>query len=168
MRAFSKIIYWGALLLLVCFVIVPVIERFTQLEFTNDFRDRFEDLRFFVLPIAILCTLFGTIKAKDAYEIKTGKIILTICVALFCVGVLFVTVFSGMCQWSDGKIIFEDRNDKTTKIILRDFGCGATDSDLPVYKLVKVKAITPFLNRVTNVDTTKIDRELWQRVVEKE
>jgi hypothetical protein len=169
MQTSSKIIYWTSLVLIFVFVIVPFVGQFTPLEFTNDnFQDSFEQFRFFGLPIAILLTLFGTLKAKDSTGTKTSKIVLTICISVFSVFILFMTVFAGMCRWTNNKILFNNITDKTTKIVLRDFGCGATDSGSPTYKVCKIKSITPLLIWVTAIDTTNIDRQIWQRVDNKE
>lgn len=169
MQKISKIIYWVSLASIFVFVIVPLIGRFTPLEFTNDnFKDLFEQIRFFGLPIAILLTLFGTLKHKDTTSTKTMKTLLTICIAVFSVFILFMTVFAGMCRWTNSKVLFENKSDNTTKIVLRDFGCGATDSGNPTYKVCKIKNITPVLIWVTSIDTAKINRQIWQRVENKE
>src|SRR5690606_10065784 len=102
MQTSNKIIYWTSLVLIFVFVIVPFVGQFTPLEFTNDnFSDLFEQVRFFGLPIVILLTLFGTVKAKDSTGTKTGKIVLTICISLFSFFVLFMTAFAGMCRWTN-------------------------------------------------------------------
>lgn len=165
MNASKKIIYWTSLFLIFVFVFVPFVGQFTPLEFTNDnFQDSFEQVRFFGLPLVILLTLFGTLKSKDSTGTKSTKIGLTICISLISIFVLFMTVFAGMCRWTNNKILFENINNKTTKIVLRDFGCGATDSGSPTYKVCKIKNITPLLIWVTSIDTIKIDRQIWQRV----
>jgi hypothetical protein len=166
MQTITRIIYWTSLASIFIFVIVPFIGQFTPLEFTNNnFQDIFEQIRFFGLPIAIILTLFGTLKHKDTSTTKATKTVLTICVAVFSVVVLFMTFFAGiMCRWTNNKVLFENKNDKTTKIVLRDFGCGATDSGLPTYKVCKIKNISTLLIWVTGIDTTKIDRQIWQRV----
>jgi hypothetical protein len=88
---------------------------------------------------------------------------LTIGVSLFSIFILFITLFAGMCRWTDNEILFNNVNDNTTHIILRDFGCGATDSGQPSYKVCKIKNILPSLIWVTDFDTTKIDRKVWKR-----
>lgn len=169
MQTGFKIIYWGSLAFIFVFIIVPFAGQFTPLELTSDnFQDLFEQIRFFGLPIAILLTLFGTLKQKDPTDTRIGKIVLTICVAAFSAFILFMTVFAGMCRWTNNKVLFENKNDKTTKIVLRDFGCGATDSGSPTYKVCKIKRISPLLVWVTNVDTTKINRVAWLRVDDNE
>lgn len=164
MQTNNKIIYRASLILIFILVIVPFVGQFTPLEITNEkFQNSFEQVRFFALPIVILLTLFGTLKKQDSAGTKTTKIVLTICISLFSIFVLFMTMFAGMCRWANNKILFENINNKTTKIVLREFGCGATDSGSPTYKVCKIKNITPFLIWVTSVDTTKIDRQVWQR-----
>ena len=169
MQTSNKIIYWTSLVLIFIFVIVPFVGQFTPLELTNDnFENSFEQFRFFGLPVVILLTLFGTLKTKDSTGTKTTKIVLTICVSLLSVFILFITVFAGMCRWTNNKVLFHNINDKTTEIVLRDFGCGATDSGSPTYKVCKIKTILTSLIWVTDIDTTKIDRQIWQRVDNKE
>lgn len=165
MQTISKIIYWISITLIFLFVVVPFIGQFTPLEITNkSFQDKFEQFRFFGLPVAILLTLFGTLKSKDSGERKTGKIALTITICIISIVILFITVFASMCKWTDNKILFENIHDNTTKIVLRNFGCGATDSGTPNYKVCKIKNISPALIWLTNIDTTKIDKQIWRRV----
>jgi len=169
MRTSKKIIYWTSLAFIFLFVIVPFVGQFTPLEFTNDnFKTLLEEIRFFGLPIAILLTLFGTLKPKDSTASKGIKIALTISVSALSFFFLLVSAFGNMCGWTNNKTLFNNINDKTTKIVLRDFGCGATDSGSPIYKVCKIKNISPVFIWVTDTDTTKIDRQVWQRVDNKE
>ena len=164
MQTFSRIIYWTSLVSIFGFVIVPFIGQFTPLEFTDDgFKDKFEHFRFFGLPIVILLTLFGTLKPKDSTVNKTTKIVWTVCISVASFFILFMSIWAGMCRWTSNRDLFENVNDKTTKIVLRDFGCGALDSGSPTYKVCKIKNILPLLIWVTEIDTTKIDRQIWQR-----
>ena len=169
MQTSNKIIYRTSLVLIFVFVIVPFVGQFTPLEFTGDyFQSLFEGFRFFGLPLVIMLTLFGTLKPKDSTATKTTKIILTIFVSLLSVFMLFISIWTGMCRWTNNKVLFNNIDDKTTQIVLRDFGCGATDSGNPTYKVCKIKNLLPSIIWVTEIDTTKIDRQVWQRVDNKE
>ena len=169
MQTSRKIIYWTSLVLIFIFVILPFVGQFTPFEISNhNFKSVFEQFRFFGLPVVILLTLFGTLKPKDSSATKTAKIVLTICVSLLSVFILFISIWAGMCRWTNNKVLFINLYDKTSKIVLRDFGCGATDSGRPTYKICKIKTILPSLIWVTGIDTTKIDRQIWQRVDNKE
>jgi len=147
------------------FVIVPFVGQFTPLEVTsNNFKNSFDKIRSFGLPMAILLTLFGTLKPQDSKKDKNTKIVLTFSVFLISVFILKIIVFAKMCGWTDNQTLFYNINDKSTKIILRDFDCGALDSGDPVYKVCKIKNIFPNLIWVRNIDTTEIDRKVWLRV----
>lgn len=60
-----------------------------------------------------------------------------------------------MCSWANREILFANVNDQSTKIILRDYGCGATDNGRPTYQVCKVKKISSYFIWVTEIDTTK-------------
>ena len=169
MQTISKIIYLASLTLILLLVVVPLIGHFTPLEITDEsFQDAYLEFRFYGLPIIILLTLFGTIEPQNSIATKAAKIVLTIGVSIFSIFILFIAVFAGMCRWTNNEILFNNVNDKTTQIILRDFGCGATDSGQPTYKVCKIKNILPSLIWVTDFDTTRIDRQIWKRTNKKE
>jgi uncharacterized BrkB/YihY/UPF0761 family membrane protein len=162
MQKIKKIIYWTSLIAILLLVVVPIIGQMTPLEFTNDdFKEGYEEFRFYGLPIVLLLTLFETIKPQDSKNKKLTKIVLTICLSLFSVFILFITLFAGMCRWTDNKVLFHKTKDESTKIILREYGCGATDSGRPNYKIFKVKYIVPYIYWVTDFDTIKIDKQIW-------
>ena len=168
MQTSSKIIFWTSVTFIFFLVIVPFVAQFTPLEFTDGkLRNSIEQFRFFGLPVIILLTLFGTLKSKDRPEIKIAKVVLTIVVSATPVLIFFAIAFGGRCHWTESKTLFEKNNEKTTKMVLREFGCGATDSGRPTYKVAKVKKVYPALIWVTDIDTTKIDRNTWQRIDKK-
>jgi len=164
MRKISKIVYWFALVLIVILGVPSLIGKFTSLEMTDRaLANRFEAFRSFALPVAALLTLFQTIKPDDDVIEKITKIIATTCFAVIIFFILLAGVWN-MCSWSDRKVLFENKNNPNEKIILRDYGCGATDSDGPSYRTFKVKRVLPFVRSVRSFDTTHIDRGIWQRV----
>ena len=71
-----------------------------------------------------------------------------------------------MCEWSDGKIIYENKNNPSSKIVERDMGCGATDSGDPVYGMFKIKTLIPPFVWANRVDTDQIDKSEWKKVGE--
>ena len=158
-----------SLILVFLFIVVPILGHYTSIEFTNDsYADFFEEMRFFALPIIILCSLSWTITKEDKTEIKVVKVVLTIVASIFSVAILFTAIWSGMCAWTTNRILFYNKSDTATKIVLRDFGCGATDSGSPTYRVCKIENISSYLIRVTTIDTTKIDRKIWIRVDNKD
>lgn len=169
MKRSNKIIYWTSIAVICVFTIIPFLAKFVRLEISNQgFRNVFDQIRFFIFPVAILLTLFGTIKSKDTTDTKTIKIILTVGASLISVFILAMKMFAGMCEWTTNKILFRKVDDKMTLIVLRDFGCGATDSGLSLNKVCKTKNLFPSVIWVTEIDTSKIDRKVWQRVAGQE
>lgn len=169
MKVISKLIFWISILLSFVFVALPIIIDFTSLQFTNDhYKSNYEEIRFYLLPIIILLTLFGTIKKKYTRDRIVETVRLTVLASVICFLVLFFSVFAGMCAWTDNKTLFIKADDPTIKIVLRDYGCGATDSVSPIYKVFKVKRINLYLVSVTDIDTTKIDKTRWICVNRKE
>jgi hypothetical protein len=91
--------------------------------------------------------VWATIKKEYSRDRIIATVGLTVLASVICFLVLLFSVFAGMCAWTDNKTLFIKANDPTTKIILRDYGCGATDSGSPIYKVFKVKDLhhTSFL-----------------------
>jgi hypothetical protein len=54
--------------------------------------------------------------------------------------------------------------------VINKFGklaCGVIDGDDSCYKVCEVKNITPCFILAIDIDTTKINRQIWQRVSNK-
>jgi len=165
MHLLIKFIFWTSIALIATFVLLLVLGAVTPLEFTNEeVKSTFERVRFIGLPIAILLTLFGTLKNRDSKANLFSKVFLTLLAVGISIAVLFFSLFAGMCNWSGNQILFENRKSTTTKIVLREYGCGATDSGSPIYRAFRIKPVLPFINVVTVVDTTTIDKSLWTRI----
>ena len=164
MPRFRKIVFWVSIGLICFWILLPIIDAVIPLEFTDyNLVEANEVARFYGLPLAILLTLLGTTRRGESAAALGFKVISTIIVAILCNCILTVGLFIGMCRWIDYKILFENKRNATTKIILRGFGCGATDSTRPDYKMVEEKNILPYLIWVQDVDTTKIDLREWAR-----
>ncbi|HSC38531.1 MAG TPA: hypothetical protein VLD19_11680, partial [Chitinophagaceae bacterium] len=79
-----------------------------------------------------------------------------------------MTALDGMCLWTTEKVLFVSKNNPSVKIILRSFGCGATDSTSPNTGVVKATYYTSHFFILSPIDTTKIDRTIWLPVNDKE
>lgn len=141
-----------------------MVGHFIPLEFTDRKEQYYyESIRFFGFPIAILLTLTGTVKNKDHNGVKFGKIILTVLTSLAVFYFSGLAILGDMCQWSTERIVFESKID-SDKIVIRSFGCGATDSGSPTYGTFKVKYFTRHFILATPIDTTRVDQTLWKRI----
>ena len=144
---------------------MPVIRSIMDIEFATDsIKSDYREFLFFAVPIAILLTLFGTIKDKDKGSKIVGKVIGTIVLAAVTVFVMFMSIFADMCVWTNREVLYEHKNDSNTKIIVRDFGCGATDSGPPTIGIYKVRYFTNYFIRSTKIDTATIDKNEWTKI----
>lgn len=134
--------------------------------FPVEFKDgsvslEFEKARFFGLPALTFMFLVSLIHTHDAIGVVVFKIVGAILLSGFVLYVMVMTLFAGMCQWTDRETVFINKHDVRKQIIVRDVGCGAWDSGPPFYKTVLVRDLSPWFKLVTAVDTTSIDRSIW-------
>lgn len=153
-----KIIYFASLATICFCILTTILLKFIPLEFTNS---TFDQYRFYSFLIALPLTLCGTIKQSDRWHIILSKVAGTILITFVAFFIIALALFADMCSWTTAKVLFQKINDPSTKIVLRSFGCGATDSSKPVIKVFKIKEITKNVIWVTNIDTTTINRKDW-------
>ncbi len=151
------------IILIAVFIVMTVVLLVTPLKFADDnYMERYEAIRFACLPAAIVLTLLGTLKKTDSEAVKAIKIVITVGAAFVSVVVLYIGAFAGgMCGWSVDKVLFYNRKDKGTRIVIREFGCGATDGGPPIYNVSKITTIRPCFIWVTRADTTRLDASVW-------
>jgi hypothetical protein len=162
---FLRIIYWISIFLICFWISVSIIGPFLPIECVNEeLENNYYIIHFWGLPVAILTTLTGTIKLDDTLGSIVGKVCLTIFSSVFSMIFMTLLFFTNMCSWTNGRVIFENKEVSSIKIIEREYGCGATDSGEPVYKIFKVQEVTKYFIKVTEIDTVTIDRAEWMRV----
>jgi len=165
MQKFFRIICWFSIALLIFCVMAPFIGRFIPLTYTDG--DGFFDGFSAGIPLAILLTLSGTLKKDDPVIAVIVKIGATVFVSAVSLYILALVSLGDMCTSTVVRTLFENKYNHSDKIVLRSFGCGATDSTSPTYGVVRAKYLTSHLFWRTDIDTTKLDRTVWVRVVDK-
>jgi hypothetical protein len=165
MELTKRIIRWISiagisLMLLITFVTMVSPVEFKDLQGYYEF----QKVRFYVLPSLTLVLLLSTISIKDTSALIHGKVMRAILITACVLFVMVITLFGGMCQWTDNATIFIHRHDERKTVIVRALGCGAWDSSAPVYRTVVVSDLGPWFNVVTAVDTTSLDRSEWVKV----
>ena len=125
----------------------------------------FYSIIFIGLPIVVIKGLrkwFATIKNQ---KLIVGLKVLFICIlGLYILYVLLFCFGNTMCGEITDETLFIKKGTNSNRIIVRHFDCGATDSGLAKYEVVKVVDVFSIFNFVTKVDTTKIDKSIWIRV----
>ena len=149
----------------ICFVIsAAILQQFISIEFVgSEITSAYEQIRFYGVPIAVLFTLTGTIHQKDKFSAIFLKVLLTLFIFGFSIFIMTMTLFAGMCAWTTDKVLFQNKENSNVKIVARNYGCGATDSGRPLYKLFKTREITSCLIYISEIDTNSIIEEEWAR-----
>ncbi|MCB9262482.1 MAG: hypothetical protein H6607_08925 [Flavobacteriales bacterium] len=165
MKQPRKIILWLAIALLAFGLLCSPILWLLNMEFASDtIKSDYKLFLFFALPAAVLLTLFGTLKIHDNRRQIFAKTIITILMAAMVAFIMLLSLLSDMCAWTNRQVLFENKLHPTTKIIVRDFGCGATDGGSPVIDVFRVEHFRPFFIRATRIDTATINKNEWVRI----
>lgn len=160
----SRILFWVSLVILV-FLVLSFAFKDLRLKWANyELETSFEGFRFFGIPVCILMTLFGTIRPDEDSETLSVKIILTGILAVMSFICLVGVIFSDMCSSSYHRVLFEEKENTSHKIVERSFGCGATDSSPAHVSVFELWEVTPLFIWVEKVDTSHIDLKEWNRV----
>ncbi|PCI92909.1 MAG: hypothetical protein COB15_17165 [Flavobacteriales bacterium] len=161
----KKIIFFISIGLIIFWVSTPIISLFIPLEFSNkELESTFEQIRFYGIPISILLALCGFIKTNDSNAIIIGKIVTTIIISVLSIFFLFISIFANMCDTTTGKILFENRQNENLKIVEREYGCGATDSEPPNVSIYKIRQLTKYFIYPTKIDTNDLDKNEWEKI----
>ena len=162
---FKKIIFFISIVLIIFWVSTPIIGLFIPLEFSNrELESAFEHIRFYGIPISILLTLFGSIKTNESKGNIAGKIVVTFIISGLSIFFLFISIFANMCDTTNRKTLFENKQNENLKIIEREYGCGATDSSPPNVSIYKVRQLTKYFIYPTKIDTNDLDKNEWQKI----
>jgi len=169
MKLILKIIFWMSISFIGTCIFVGLLGLVLPIEIIDDKIDHlYFNIRFYGFPISIILTLTGTIKPTDKLGLIIGKILATIGGSIVSIFIGFVLLFTGMCGWLTDDILFENKSDTSTKIEVRHYDCGATDSDRPNLKTYKVVSLTKYFIWRTRVDTNDINKDEWTRIRMKE
>jgi len=142
-------------------IFTKTIGQFLPFQFSsNAIRSAYNVFLVFALPLSI-SALFYIFKQDRKKYIRVWGSVFICGFTFFALGLLYF--LSSMCSY-DAIAIFEKKSHPSTKILKRNYGCGAYDSDMPKYEIIKIVAITPFVNYFQPVDTSKIDLQMWRRL----
>lgn len=156
-----RVLFKIAICLIVFSISLPLILSFCNLEITNKYHEDYFTLRMMFLGLGILFTLFGTIKNSDSKVMIIVKIVSTLVVIWLSKQLMMISLFLSMCGWTEVETVYISVENSEHRICLREFGCGAYDSDLPEKEVFLVKELTDFLLKVNRIDTSQMVRDEW-------
>lgn len=160
-----NIAYFISIFILSIWIVNAVFGEMIPLEVkSKSLRSEFESVKPFIVAIAIFIFLTcRIINSKEIPEIR-WKLLMTLISGIFSFVVFILLIFSTLCVWIDESTLFENKSDKTDKIILRRKDCGAFDGSDGPYKIVQVKEMIIPFNLVLPIDTNRIVKAEWFRI----
>ena len=161
----KSLIFWSAITFIALTIFSLTIGQQVSYEFADDNLSRsFYNITMQGFPIAILLTLFGTLK-KESTKIRNWTFIgATILTSILSFILMLSLIFKvGFGRWTTFAILYRH---KTENKVIKDqrYDIGALG-----YGRERIVEIKPFLKywiSATEVDTTKIDKNQWKYVNE--
>ncbi len=147
-------------------ILTLLFSHFFPLEFENsNYRFKYYFIIASSVPISILLSLFRLGYIEETRERIVKRIIVTIVISVSAVPVMFFFFLAtGFCGYLTDKILFENIQDASIKIVERHYDCGAFDGDYPEYEIYKTVPLTNQLSYVVKTDTNKLDFKVWSKV----
>jgi hypothetical protein len=172
MKFISRIIYFGSIVFIIVSLLVSLSLKIFPLELSESgYEEVFDELFFIGIPVAIIMTcskiFFKNVQKSKIRSAIINRLIIAVVVFISFIFYGFISFGANMCTWSTGPTLFVNTKKSCEKIVLREFGCGATDNSPGTLSVFKVTTITPFFIYATEIDTTKIDSNEWVKLRQK-
>ena len=164
LKVLYRIIFWGSLLFLAVFLWTVTIGQTINIDFRNyKTANDFYNVILGGAPIAILLTLFGTLKKRHDIVRKLLTIFATIGLTVLTFMFLLNNLFTiGFGAWTTFNIAYENKANPERQI--REQRYDASAFGYGGDRIVEVKPLARLFWQVSLVDTTKIDKTQWIRV----
>lgn len=161
----KKIIFWTAIVFIVLTILALTVRQILPYEFADyKLMHKFYDTIMQGLPIAILLTLFGTIKLQNTKSKNWTFLTLTVFTSIFSYFIMVSLIFKiGFGAWTTVTTIYKHKTeDKVIKDQLFDVGALGYDGQ----RIVEIKPFLFFWISPTSIDTSKINKSEWDFVNE--
>ena len=121
----------------------------------------------FIIPLAILLTLTGTLRNKNSSNKNWGIGALTVLSAITA----FIAMFSLLTQvawgsWTNKTILYRNNKDNSISINEQIWDIGALGYDRDRQRIVELKPVFNYLYKVTLIDTLTLNKKYWTFVGE--
>ena len=163
MRIVRNVIFYFALAVLLLWWGTPLVLAVKELEVVDkSLVESYKAWGVLVVPFAILLTMVRTFKREDTIADENRKGCLTVGAAFFFAFIqAAILLFSLACGYTGAEPLYVNKQQPSSGIYVRDFGCGATDTGPPSTSTVRIDTVNRFFMRITDVDTAKLDKAAW-------
>jgi len=161
----KNIFFWTAIVFIVLSAYSLTIGQIVPYEFANSkFSQNYYDIIMQGFPIAILFTLFNSIKKENTKTKNWINLSITIFTSIISFTLLVSLVFNiGFGSWTTYSTIYKHKKENLT-IKEQRYDIGALGYGR--YRIVELKPILKFWVLPTEIDTAKINRKEWKFVNE--
>jgi hypothetical protein len=160
-----KFFFWCALSFITIGITAFILHHVIPLEFADSSTGQVVSGAYYA-GLCMSVFLAGAIKVKQSngWGCLALFVLSAIIAGISLLYLIFMATFAdGMCLWTTRKILFENKENPSSSIVVRDFGCGATDSSPATFATFQVKKLAFIFVSITPIDTSKIDRSKWRR-----
>jgi hypothetical protein len=132
----------------------------------------FRNLFYIIILVGLPIGLYKKIKplyvrqARSFLKSLIGVFIILFS-GLYLIGVFIFLTFGivfNMCSYSTVKTLYIKKDCSYNTIIVRNFDCGAYDSDKPKYEIINKVSILSVIQLVSTIDTSKINKNNWTKI----
>jgi hypothetical protein len=164
MRFFFSFIFWTSIVFLFLFLWTVSFGQWCNLEFRDtETRNHFYNIVFDVTPLAVLATLFGTIRKQHSRLRTRITIFGTLCAFVFTSVFLLSQMFTlGFGSWTTTELLYRHASDSNKRVLRQQYDAGALG-----YGSERTVVVQPrlfFFNRVTTWDSIQQEHGKWQPV----
>jgi hypothetical protein len=164
MRIFSSVVFYLALFILFIWVVVPLVIEVSDLEFSDmQLLKLYKSSRMYVVPVAIILTLFKSLKKRDNAFMEFRKIFISIGAALLSLVIFIGLLLDFSCDSINKQLLFINEYNPSSRIFLREYGCGSWSSVESRMEVVRIDTVLYKFTRTAKIDTTTLDKKIWHR-----
>jgi hypothetical protein len=157
----KKAIFFASIVFIVISLFELTVAQSIPIEFADPkVRYIFYNCTFYGFPIAVLSTLFGTIKKENTRSTTWITAVLTIAISFVSIFIIVISVFRiGFGAWRTEYVLFRHQDDKNHTISEQIWFAKA--SGYGAKRTVELKPFLKCWNKVATIDTAKINKHGW-------
>ncbi len=156
-------IFWIAISFIVITIFSLTLGQILPYEFAdNRIMHSFYDIIMQGLPIAVLLSLFGTVRKVNSKTKNWTFVGLTVLISILSFFLILNLIFKiGFGAWTTETILYRHKTEnKEIKEQLFDVGAFGYDGQ----RIVETKPFLKYWISVTNIDTTSMDKDQWEYI----
>jgi hypothetical protein len=126
----------------------------------------FFSLVLLVISVAICWKLLRIMELNCVNLIVRALLTLILAFMLVCING-FILLGKSMCGYTSDRLLYQNKQIPSLHIVERIYGCGAFDSQAPIYEMFRVRPLGSWITYVSKTDTATLNKNEWVAVFSK-